>query len=58
MLANIKVFLTSFLVFSQNKYQLRGNNLKIKCKHYFKTVGGKAHFFTEQKLCGTDYLKI
>ena len=31
-----KSFSNQFFSFSQNKYQLRGNNLKIKCKHDFQ----------------------
>ena len=53
-----KSFFNQFFSSSRNRYQLRGNNLKIKCKHDFQNISGKAHFFTEQKLCGTDYLRI
>ena len=48
-MANIKVFLTSFFSFSHNKYQLRRNNLKKKCKHDFQISQWRGAFFHRAK---------
>ena len=44
-----KSFFDQFFNFSQNKYQLRGNNLKIKCKHDFQNSQWQGAFFHRAK---------
>ena len=44
-----KSFFNQFFIFSHNKYQLRGNNLKIKCKHDFKNSQWQGAFFHRAK---------
>ena len=44
-----KSFFNQFFSFSQNKYQLRGINFKIKCKHDFQNSQWQSAFFHREK---------
>ena len=45
-----KVFFNQFFSFSQNSYDLRGNNKKITCKHDFKNGQWENSFFHRTKI--------
>ena len=49
-MANIKKNFNQFFSFSHNKYQLRGNNLKIKCKNDFQYSQWQSAFFHRAKV--------
>ena len=47
-----KIFFSQLFSFSHNKYQSRGNNRKIKCKHNFNNSQWQDSFFQSK-----DYLE-